>query len=119
LWLYGPAGAGKSALAQSLCEKLKEEGRLGGSFFFKRGHPSRGNAKKLFPTITYQLALLLPELRKLIPATIENDSAIIDRSLSDQLHELIIKPCQKSSLPDPVLIVIDGLDEFYGQDIQE
>lgn len=29
LWLHGPAGSGKSAVAQSLCQKLKEEGRLG------------------------------------------------------------------------------------------
>jgi adenylylsulfate kinase-like enzyme len=32
LWLYGPAGAGKSAIAQSLCQRLEEDGHLGGSF---------------------------------------------------------------------------------------
>jgi hypothetical protein len=42
VWLHGPAGAGKSAIAQSLCQKLEEEGHLRASFFFKRGHPSRG-----------------------------------------------------------------------------
>ncbi|KAJ7705516.1 hypothetical protein B0H17DRAFT_869783, partial [Mycena rosella] len=41
LWLHGPAGAEKSAVAQSFCQKLQADGRLGGSFFFKRGHPSR------------------------------------------------------------------------------
>jgi replication-associated recombination protein RarA len=51
LWLHGPAGAGKSAIAQSFCQKLEAEDRLGASFFFKRGHPSRGNAKKLFQTV--------------------------------------------------------------------
>ncbi|KAJ7794354.1 hypothetical protein B0H14DRAFT_2261982, partial [Mycena olivaceomarginata] len=44
LWLHGPAGSGKSAVAQSFCQHLQNDGRLGGSFFFKRGHPSRGNA---------------------------------------------------------------------------
>jgi energy-coupling factor transporter ATP-binding protein EcfA2 len=86
LWLYGPAGSGKSAVAQSFCQRLQEQGRLGGSSFFKRGHPSRGNAKKLFPTIAYQLALLLPELRQLISHRIENDPAIVDRSLSQLDH---------------------------------
>jgi hypothetical protein len=117
LWLYGPAGSGKSAVAQSLCQKLQEEGRLGGSFFFKRGHPSRGNAKKLFPTIAYQLALLLPELRESISQIIKNDPAIVDRSLSNQLQELIIRPCRYIS--QPICIIIDGLDECDGQDLQQ
>ncbi|KAJ7220878.1 hypothetical protein GGX14DRAFT_432353 [Mycena pura] len=119
LWLHGPAGSGKSAVAQSFCQKLKEENRLGGSFFFKRGHSSRGNAKRLFPTIAYQLAILLPELRQILSQTIEYDPAIVDRSLSDQLQELIISPCQKSSLSHPVTVIIDGLDECEGQYIQE
>ncbi|KAJ7242262.1 hypothetical protein C8J57DRAFT_1084444 [Mycena rebaudengoi] len=118
LWLHGPAGSGKSAIAQSFCQKLEDESRLGGSFFFQRGHPSRGNAQKLFPTIAYQLALLLPELRQLISRTIENDPAIVQRSFRNQLQELIIKPCLNSSLSWPVPVVIDGLDECDGQGIQ-
>ncbi|KAJ7717469.1 hypothetical protein B0H16DRAFT_1740576 [Mycena metata] len=119
LWLYGPAGSGKSAVAQSLCQRLAEEGRLGGSFFFKRGHPSRGEARKLFPTIAYQLALLLPELKQHITRTIENDPAIVDRSLSTQLHNLILNPCRRSRLARPVPIVIDGLDECDGEYVQQ
>ncbi|KAJ7882699.1 hypothetical protein B0H13DRAFT_1629357, partial [Mycena leptocephala] len=118
LWLHGPAGSGKSAIAQSFCQRLRDGGRLGGSFFFKRGHSSRGNAKKLFPTIAYQLALL-PELKSLISQRIENDPAIVDRSLSDQLQELIVEPCQNSSLAQPVSVVIDGLDECDGEEIQQ
>ncbi|KAJ7652936.1 hypothetical protein B0H14DRAFT_2425523, partial [Mycena olivaceomarginata] len=33
-WLHGPAGAGKSAIMQSLCLKLQDAGHLGGTFFF-------------------------------------------------------------------------------------
>ncbi|KAJ7450420.1 hypothetical protein FB451DRAFT_993699, partial [Mycena latifolia] len=47
-WLNGPAGAGKSAIMQTLCQRLHDAGRLGGSFFFKRSHITRGNAKVLF-----------------------------------------------------------------------
>ncbi|KAJ7725809.1 hypothetical protein B0H16DRAFT_1253240, partial [Mycena metata] len=119
LWLHGPAGSGKSAVAQSVCQKLKDEGRLGGSFFFQRGHLSRGNGKKLFPTIAYQLALLLPELKQHISRTIEKDPAIIDRSLSTQLEELILNPCRKTRLAHPVPIVIDGLDECDGENVQQ
>ncbi|KAJ7725796.1 hypothetical protein B0H16DRAFT_1429797 [Mycena metata] len=119
VWLHGPMGSGKSALAQSVCQKLKEEGRLGGGFFFKRGHPSRGNAQKLFPSIAYQLALLFPELKQHISRTIENDPAIVDRSLSIQLEELILNPCRITRLTHPVPIVIDGLDECDGEHVQQ
>ncbi|KAJ6571560.1 hypothetical protein B0H19DRAFT_935715 [Mycena capillaripes] len=118
LWLSGPAGSGKSAVAQSFCQKLQEEGRLGGSFFFKRDHSSRGNARKLFPTIAYQLALI-PQLQPIISQTIEKDPAIVDRSLSEQLQRLIIDPCRKGCLSEPVTVVIDGLDECEGEEIQQ
>jgi hypothetical protein len=114
LWLYGPAGAGKSAIAQSFSQQLEEEGRLGASFFFKRGHPSRGNGKKLFATIAYQLAVLLPELSQ----AVEKDPTIVDRSLSLQLRRLIIEPCQRS-LTHSLVIVIDGLDECEGTNVQQ
>ncbi|KAJ7845006.1 hypothetical protein B0H14DRAFT_2358300 [Mycena olivaceomarginata] len=119
LWLYGPAGSGKSAVAQSLCQRLKEDGRLVGSFFFKRGNPSRGNARRLFPTLAYQLALLRPELKQMISQMIENDPAVIDRSFSTQLHDLIIEPSRNGCLSQPVCIVIDGLDECEGEDMQQ
>ncbi|KAJ7848449.1 hypothetical protein B0H14DRAFT_2356764, partial [Mycena olivaceomarginata] len=76
LWLYGPAGAGKSALAQSFCQKLATEQRLGGSFFFKRGHPSCGRAMMLFPTIAYHLAVLLPEFKCAVVKRVEKDPSI-------------------------------------------
>ncbi|KAJ7433421.1 hypothetical protein B0H11DRAFT_2259379 [Mycena galericulata] len=119
LWLHGPAGSGKSAIAQSLCEKLQAEGRLGGSFFFKRGQPSRGNASNLFPTIAYQLALVNPELKNTISETVENDPAIVNRSFSAQLQNLIIEPCRRTPLTHPVCVVIDGLDECDGHHIQQ
>lgn len=50
---------------------------------------------------------------------VENDPAIVDRALSHQLQELIIEPCRRSHLSKPVPIIIDGLDECDGDDIQE
>ncbi|KAJ7491436.1 hypothetical protein B0H11DRAFT_2399948 [Mycena galericulata] len=119
LWLHGPAGSGKSAIAQSLCQQLQRESRLGGSFFFKRGPGCRANASKLFITIAYQLALLRSELNHAITQTVENDPAIVNRSFSDQLKQLIIEPCRRTSLAHPVCVVIDGLDECEGQHIQQ
>ncbi|KAJ7431363.1 hypothetical protein B0H11DRAFT_1762286, partial [Mycena galericulata] len=121
LWLRGPAGAGKSAIAQSLCQKLEVEGRLGGSFFFKRGHSSRGNANKLFSTIAYQLAVLENhyELNFAISQRVERNPSILSRSLALQLQKLIIEPCRQTGIPVPLVVVIDGLDECEGQVVQQ
>ncbi|KAJ6536693.1 hypothetical protein DFH09DRAFT_1401111 [Mycena vulgaris] len=119
LWLYGPAGAGKSAIAQSLCHKLELGGRLGGSFFFKRGHASRGNAMKLFPTIAYQLALVLPEFKRAVVESVENDPSIVDRSLSVQLQKLIIEPRRANISRRTLVFVIDGLDKCEEQPFQQ
>ncbi|KAJ7934101.1 hypothetical protein B0H13DRAFT_1855578 [Mycena leptocephala] len=43
LWVHGPAGAGKSAIMQTLSQRLENAGRLGGTFFFKRPSHSSGN----------------------------------------------------------------------------
>ncbi|KAJ7899397.1 hypothetical protein B0H13DRAFT_1718133 [Mycena leptocephala] len=119
VWLHGPAGAGKSAIAQSLCQKLEEEGRLGASFFFKRGHPSRGHAKRLIATIAYQLALHLPDFNCQISKSVESDPSLVDKSLSIQLQELIVEPCRRSTSAHPLVVVIDGLDECEDKNIQQ
>ncbi|KAJ7085045.1 hypothetical protein C8R44DRAFT_544402, partial [Mycena epipterygia] len=119
LWLYGPAGAGKSAIAQTLCQRLEAESCVAASFFFKRGDASRGNSKRLFSTIAYQLAILLPEFKGFISRSVENDPAIVDKSLSIQLQKLIVEPWQQLISSPCAVIIIDGLDECEGQDVQQ
>ncbi|KAK7007527.1 hypothetical protein R3P38DRAFT_1656021 [Favolaschia claudopus] len=109
LWMHGPAGTGKSAIAQSFCTDHKSH--LGASFFFKRGHPSRGNAMKVFPTLAYHLAIASPELQIAITSTIREDPGVLSKSLAIQLQKLILAPCQTVNLAFPLTIVIDGLDE--------
>ncbi|KAJ7702080.1 hypothetical protein B0H16DRAFT_750441 [Mycena metata] len=123
LWLHGPAGAGKSAIAQSFCQTLEKAGCFGGGFFFKRGDPSRGNAKRLFPTLAYQLALLKDvapyHLHSAISRKVEENPSILDRSFSGQLQELIIEPCRRSPDARHLVLVIDGLDECDRQHVQQ
>ncbi|KAJ7626626.1 hypothetical protein DFH06DRAFT_1058154, partial [Mycena polygramma] len=119
LWLHGPAGAGKSAIAQSFCQTLEAEHRLGAGFFFKRGHPSRGSAHKLFPTIAYQLARSRPDLKRAISEVVEDDPSIVDTDLSTQALKLIIEPCRRNSRTCNLVIVVDGLDECEGQHLQQ
>ncbi|KAJ7882920.1 hypothetical protein B0H13DRAFT_1629259, partial [Mycena leptocephala] len=119
VWLHGPAGAGKSTIAQSLCQKLEKEGRLGASFFFKRGHASRGHAKRLFTTIAYQLALRLPDLKLRISHSVRIDPSLVDKSLSIQLQKLIVEPWHRSTFTRALVVIIDGLDECEDSNIQQ
>jgi sigma54-dependent transcription regulator len=41
MWLFGPAGAGKSAIAKRIAELAAEKGLLIGTFFFSRTSSTR------------------------------------------------------------------------------
>ena len=126
LWLYGPAGAGKSAIAQTIAEKCAQLNLLVASFFFSRASPSRNNEKYLIASIAYQLAISIPITRSYIESAIQTDPAVFHRSLDTQIKTLIIQPLERGyaivSPADvkqwPRLIIIDGLDECHDSLIQ-
>ena len=66
MWLHGAAGAGKSAIAQTIAERCQALNLLLASFFFSRSDPSRSHAKYLIATIAYQVAMNFPSTRALI-----------------------------------------------------
>ncbi|KAF9526756.1 hypothetical protein CPB83DRAFT_450625 [Crepidotus variabilis] len=130
-WLFGSAGAGKSAICQTIAEMFQREGLLLGNFFFSRSAASTGrsNGDRLLPTLINQLQANLPETRSYIEAAIRRDPLIFTKSFSTQMTELFVKPLNQSwwSLGGfwrylngnkVRLIVIDGLDECQDPDIQ-
>jgi len=114
MWLYGAAGAGKSAIARTMAETLHSRRQLLATFFFSRADSSRNTIKSVVATLAYNIALSVPESRPLIVATIENDPHILSRPFAHQLEQLIFGPLQRLSQQGvvyPTVIVIDGLDE--------
>ena len=120
LWFNGPAGTGKTAIAQSLCKLCVAAQWLAGSFFFSRLAPGRSNAEFLFPTISYGLCLAIPEVGKIIDEVIANDPSIPTKALEIQLQKLILEPLQQISeeSKEPIVIIIDGLDECQDEEVQ-
>jgi hypothetical protein len=114
-WLCGKAGIGKSTISRTIAKDLDEEGRLGASFFFKRGRADRSHAKLFFPTIALQLADKLPGLGHAIAAALEEDSLLCERHMTKQFEKLLLQPMQSSlsgtALPQDCFLVIDALDE--------
>ncbi|KAE9405609.1 hypothetical protein BT96DRAFT_330709 [Gymnopus androsaceus JB14] len=122
-WLYGAAGEGKSAVAQTVSEEFAAS-HLAATFFFARADPSRNNLTSLFITIAYQLATsstLGALLKYPIDFAVRENPSIVHAILEEQFRDLIVLPCiwltttcrltteQWKDLPR--LIVIDGLDE--------
>ncbi|PPQ87792.1 hypothetical protein CVT25_008836 [Psilocybe cyanescens] len=127
LWLYGPAGAGKSAIAQTFAELCAKENVLLPSFFFSRSDPRRNNEKNFVATLSYQLWFHVTESRPIIEAAINNNPAIFQLNFDTQFRTLFLDPLLQlsssgrftSGKPFPNLIAIDGLDECDGADVQD
>ena len=118
-WIHGPAGAGKSAIAQTVSETCSARGQLAASFFFSRSAPSRNHARWFFTTIAHQIAHSMPQMRQAICKAVEDDLQIVHKQHSAQLKQLLIlpllSPSSSSLAPNsPFLVIVDGLDECDG-----
>ena len=125
LWLYGPAGAGKTAIARKVAELFAEHGLLLASFLFFRSDSKRNTMKPLAANIAYRVASVIPGAREPINAIIEADPLILSYSVEMQLKKLVFEPLRLlvdqghfSDRQFPPLIVIDGLDECLDRDHQ-
>jgi len=108
-WLNGLAGTGKSTIAQTFAETSFADGKLGASFFCSRDFDERSNLRKIFPTLTFQLAFRYPSFRmELLPVLKANPDAG-QESLCSQMEKLIVGPLKATHIP--TLIIIDALDE--------
>ncbi len=116
IWLNGPAGGGKSAIAQTIAGRCSGE-QLAASFFFLRNSPDRGTATRLYTTLAWQLANNIPELLSYIESAIRADPLFPTKSPIIQFDCLIVQPLQKiyrdkpNFCPQKFLVIIDGVDE--------
>jgi len=118
LWIKGHPGIGKSAIASSLVENLRDSKRLGSSFFFRRERATVMTPKALWRTVAYDLARQYLAIRRHLVSELEADEAILSTINIDKLfHHLIHGPLVAGGEIFPV-IVVDALDECGGLDGQ-
>ncbi|KAF9472397.1 hypothetical protein BDN70DRAFT_971169 [Pholiota conissans] len=117
-WLYGPAGSGKTSIAQSIAEALAKLGLLAASFFFWRSAAGRDTSDHFVTTIAYQLSRNLSAMADPLYTAIENDPIIFSKSLATQFQLLIINPLKTAlqrplprETPERIVIIVDGVDE--------
>ena len=120
LWLYGPAGAGKSAIVQTIAQLLEEAGLLAAAFFFSRNAAGRDDKTPLVATLVYQLIISIPEIHAHVLEAVEKDPALFSRPIEAQIEALIIKPLNAVANDETLspillsrtrLVILDGLDE--------
>ncbi|PPR07666.1 hypothetical protein CVT26_001596 [Gymnopilus dilepis] len=118
MWLHGPAGAGKSAIAQTIAEEFSTQDEILASYFFSRTDPTRNHARSVIATIAYQISIHFPTVRSLVEEAIRTDPLILTRSLPTQMLCLIVTPLESLVASEYFhasksrrLIIIDGLDE--------
>ncbi|KIK32138.1 hypothetical protein CY34DRAFT_182822, partial [Suillus luteus UH-Slu-Lm8-n1] len=114
LWLSGPAGKGKSAIAHTIAKSFEDMGGLGSCYSFDRQREADRRHEKIFSTIARDLADRDPEMRRALADTVKTASSLKKTAdIAQQWQKLLIEPLEKSSRSsgEPVVIVIDALDE--------
>lgn len=108
LWLNGPAGSGKSAVAQTVIKWWNSQGQLGSSYFCSQTTKPHKNLSFLIPSIAIQLGQQHPQVRLLLYNYL-SDPIVACEGFSDQLKKLIVNPLESTDVP--TLIVIDTLED--------
>ncbi|KAJ3530849.1 hypothetical protein NMY22_g8401 [Coprinellus aureogranulatus] len=124
LWLTGSAGAGKTAIMGSVCDKLKETEQLAATFYFTAytGGLERRSKGGLVTTLAYQLQAhpsLHDQLSREMLSKIRHDPAIFRMDLKAQMEGLVLQhlrstqgqtnPAHRKHVP--LVIIVDGVDE--------
>ncbi len=120
-WLNGAAGAGKSAICQSVAEMCIQRGIKVASFFFFRTDDTRNTCDAVVATLAYQIIKLVPQTKGNIVHAIESDPLIFQQTFSTQLEVLIVNPLRRLQVSDNnsgLLLIIDGVDECMGDSAQ-
>jgi hypothetical protein len=122
LWMHGPFGVGKSALAQTCTEIFVSKKKLAASVFFS--HPNRRNdPDRVFTSIAYQVCARCPSLADIVDRAVQKEPTHLTASREIQFRELLVNPLREIGIKEMArlkgwIIVLDGLDECEGRNEQ-
>ncbi|KIK56975.1 hypothetical protein GYMLUDRAFT_777743 [Collybiopsis luxurians FD-317 M1] len=116
-FLHGPAGTGKSAIAHTIGKQCKDQGCLGAFFRFDRTFSAERTPSKALKSMAYNMAINLPEFQNGLIEQLDCDPYVAySTSLPEQWEKLILKPAQLVHHANPVVIIVDALDECGPQE---
>ena len=116
LWLTGDPGSGKSAITASVARECKKAGTLWAQFFINRNNADTTEPRSYFPSIALQLAdhVADSDVALAIHDALKKNPLLVDDISAEQASGLFLDAIETAARLDPtqpVVIVIDGLDE--------
>lgn len=113
--MSGTPGIGKTAIALTVADQLRNLGLLGGDFFSSgdKDEEDLRNPTLVITTIAYQLARFDPEFNRRISAAFEEHPEAPFRDFRDQIDQLLVKPLSgiKQDPERVVVLIFDAVDE--------
>ena len=129
--MVGGAGEGKTALLLTFADLCRRQKRSVGAFFASNRIADCSNVNRIVATLAVQLMQALPSTAKYIDKALRDDPHLLSKGREVQMNALIVEPIKRVERimrflaaitfglkAYPTLIVIDGLDEVEGKDIQ-
>ena len=131
MWVRGGVGTGKTALLLTFADLCKRYGRSVGAFFASYRFANCNDGDRIIATLAIQLMQAFPSTQKYIDKAIRTEPFLFSSPREEQMKFLIIEPIKQVATMArflnvvtfglksyPTLIVIDGLDEVNGNDVQ-
>src|SRR5258705_12616241 len=88
------------------------------SFFFVCHNDALSNAKLFVTSIAFRLAEIFPKFMETVSNALKADGTLPGKSLDTQFTYLFFRPLQSLALNEPLVLVVDALDECDPKDAQ-
>ncbi|KAJ2929837.1 hypothetical protein H1R20_g7272, partial [Candolleomyces eurysporus] len=109
LCVHGPAGIGKSTLAGHLSDELRLAGRLAASLFLGACLTDASGPETIIKMLAHEIGNIHP---RAIPRIVDAMDRCHGTSLEIHLRKYILEPLSSLSSPNPLIIIIDAIDEW-------
>jgi hypothetical protein len=116
LLLTGVAGSVKSTIAHTVAQLCHTKKQLVTSFFFDRETSDRNHPRHLISTIATDLCRRDARIASRISSAIEDDESLAGAPIARQFKELILQPSEGLPIHQPLVILLDALDEGANAD---
>jgi hypothetical protein len=111
LWCNGRPGSGKSVMSSYVVNTVQEQGLACSYYFFKSGAQNKNNLTTFLCSVASQIAIRIPEYRRRLLRLFEDSFIIEGAALRLLWQKLFLSTLTKTSLREPLFLIIDGLDE--------
>ncbi|TFK72861.1 hypothetical protein BDN72DRAFT_284186 [Pluteus cervinus] len=113
-WISGLPGTGKTTFARIMAERWECENYLAASFFFSRSREGMNTTLRFCDTILKQLnrdPRFTPLIRDKLAIPWKPPPSVFWLKIADTLQDIL-------PLSEPVVVIVDGLDECHSRDEQ-